>query len=280
MTHRLTPEHHATFANDGFLVIEDFIAADPVVQLADRFEGLFRGEFETGIQPDEWNWREGRDSDQLTRQICNGWKADSVIAATVLSAIVGEWCAELRGWPGARINQDNVIWKPPGAKALGFHQDESYQSWIVPAEMMTCWITLDDTFAEQGTIEYVRASHLWGLSEPIDQFHAPADPTSAMYKAAKLAGVEADVADNVVPVVTKAGTAVFHHGKIWHGSRENKGTASRRSVVSHCMSSESVFHPNNKSAIYSRYQRGGQSAMDESFFPVLWHQSGYRTNGI
>ena len=280
MTHQLTPEHHATFASDGFLVIEDFIAADTVVQLADRFEGLFRGEFETGIQPDEWNWREGRDSDHLTRQICNGWKADSVIAATVLSAIVGEWCAELRGWPGARINQDNVIWKPPGAKALGFHQDESYQSWIVPAEMMTCWITLDDTFAEQGTIEYVRASHLWGLSEPIDQFHAPADPTSAMYQAAKLAGVEADVAGNVVPVVTKAGTAVFHHGKIWHGSRENKGTASRRSVVSHCMSSESVFHPSNKSAIYSRYQRVGESAMDESFFPVLWHQSGYRTGGI
>ena len=182
----------------------------------------------------------------------------------------------LRGWPGARINQDNVIWKPPGAKALGFHQDESYQSWIVPAEMMTCWITLDDTQLEQGTIEYVKASHLWGLSEPIDQFHAPDDPTSAMRVAAKHAGVEADV----VPVIAKAGTAVFHHGKVWHGSRENKGIACRRSVVSHCMSSESVFHPVNRSAIYSRYQRTGDSAMDESFFPVLWHESGYRTAGI
>ena len=86
MAQQLTPEHTAIFAADGFLVIENFINNDTVVQLADRFEGLFRGEFETGIQPDEWNWREGRDSEQLTRQICNGWKADPVIASTVLAA--------------------------------------------------------------------------------------------------------------------------------------------------------------------------------------------------
>ena len=39
---------------------------------------------------------------------------------------IGRACAILRGWPGARINQDNVIWKPPATAALGFHQDDSY----------------------------------------------------------------------------------------------------------------------------------------------------------
>ena len=160
----ITRVQQSRFDRDGFLIIENFIDKPTVDALAARFEKLFRGDFETGIQPDEWNWREGRDSDLLTRQICNGWKADRTIAATVLRSDVGEICARLRGWPGARINQDNVIWKPPGAKALGFHQDESYQSWIVPAEMMTCWMTLDDTLVEQGTIEYGQGSHRWKLS--------------------------------------------------------------------------------------------------------------------
>ena len=51
----------------------------------------------------------------------------------------------------------------------------------------------------------------------------------------------------------------------------------RRSLVSHCMSADARFHPTAKSAIYSRYQRVGDDRMDESFFPVLWREDGYRT---
>ncbi len=264
------------FDEDGFLVIENFIDTATVSALSARFEKLFRGEFETGLQPDEWNWRQGRDSDELTRQICNAWKADRTIAATVLRSDIGEICARLRGWPGARINQDNVIWKPPGAKALGFHQDESYQSWIVPAEMMTCWMTLDDTLVEQGTIEYAKGSHRWKLSDPIRQFHAPDDPLADLTANARAAGK----AVTLVPIEVPAGSAVIHHGRTWHGSRANSGHGMRRSVVAHCMSSEAVYHPVHTSPVYSRYKRHNDNTMDESFFPVIWHQSGYRSAGI
>ena len=47
---------------------------------------LFDGEYETGIRPDEVNWVKGRDPEDRTRQIWNGWRADTVIAAQVLSA--------------------------------------------------------------------------------------------------------------------------------------------------------------------------------------------------
>lgn len=270
----LTDSHIVQFQQDGFVIIEGFVEQPVVEQLRSRFEPLFAGEFETGIQPDEWNWRSGRDAPDLTRQICNGWKADLTVAATVTRTDVGRICAQLRGWPGARINQDNVIWKPPGAKALGFHQDESYQSWIVPAQMMTCWITLDDTRVEQGTIEYVRGSHRWPLSDPIESFHAPEDPLADLRRAAAACGTEIDI----VPIVVPAGSAVFHHGKTWHGSRANSGSGMRRSVVAHCMSSDCVFHESNTSPVYSRYKRANDNTMDESFFPVLWHQSGHRSS--
>ena len=263
----------ARFQRDGFIVLERVLGQATIAQAQARFPALFRGEFETGLQPDEWNWRDGRDDPTLTRQICNGWKADRVVAAIVLNREVGRACAQLRGWPGARINQDNVIWKPPGTRALGFHQDDSYQQWITPAEMMTCWFTLDDTYAQQGTIEYVRGSHSWPLSAPIAQFHAPADPLVDLRAAAAVAGVEPDIVAIEVP----AGSVVFHHGRIWHGSRENRGTGSRRSLVAHCMSSEARYRPDQVSPVYSRYKRHGSNEMDESFFPILWTADGYRT---
>ncbi|MCY3671297.1 MAG: phytanoyl-CoA dioxygenase family protein, partial [Alphaproteobacteria bacterium] len=113
------------FRRDGFLVVERLIEPEAAARLAARFGPLFRGEFETGLYPDEWNWREGRDADDLTRQICNAWKSDRQVARAVLHPRVGLWCARLAGWPGARINQDNVLWKPPGARPLAFHQDDS-----------------------------------------------------------------------------------------------------------------------------------------------------------
>ncbi len=267
MAFALTDDQIGTFRRDGFVVVEDVLDAAAVEAGRARFEPLFSGTFETGLQPDEWNWRTGRDPDDVTRQICNAWKADRTIASIVLRPDIGKACATLRGWPGARINQDNIIWKPPGTKPLGFHQDDSYQDWIVPNEMMTCWITLDDTRANQGTIEYVRGSHLWPLSPPIHQFHAPDDPLADLHQAAKAA----DVAEpDIVPIEVSAGSAVLHHGRTWHGSRDNRGKNPRRSVVAHCMSSAAQFHETNVSPVYSRYKRTATTEMDESFFPVLW----------
>src|SRR4051794_15919040 len=118
----LTSDHKDRFQRDGFVIVDNVLCTDEIAAARSRFEPLFSGKFETGLYPDEWNWRLGRDREHLTRQICNGWKSDRTIASVVLRPDIGEACAELRGWPGARVGQDNVIWKPPGAKPLGFHQ--------------------------------------------------------------------------------------------------------------------------------------------------------------
>jgi hypothetical protein len=151
-------EQLEAFRRDGFIIIEEgFIGPAAVEALRARFEPLFAGTYPTGIRPDEVNWVAGRDPEDRTRQLCNAWKADPVIAAQVLSERAGSLAAQLMGWSGARIVQDNVLWKPPGAKSLGMHQDASYAGYLVPPEMVTVWMALDDTVAEGGTVEYVRA---------------------------------------------------------------------------------------------------------------------------
>jgi ectoine hydroxylase-related dioxygenase (phytanoyl-CoA dioxygenase family) len=251
MIERWSAEQLEQFERDGFVIVEGLIDDNTVAALRERFEPLFAGRYATGIKPDEVNWLAGRDPEDRTRQICNGWKADPAIAAQVLSVHSGKLAAELMGWNGVRLGQDNCIWKPPGTKSLGMHQDGSYLDYLVPPEMVTCWITLDDTSAEAGTITYAAGSHRWPRSaENRGEFHAPAD---------WLAPVNRAVPDGeelrLVPIEVKAGGAAFHHHLTFHGSGANTGNAHRRSVISHFIRPDATFHPTNTDLNYSRYRK-------------------------
>jgi hypothetical protein len=48
-------------------------------------------------------------------------------------------------------------------------------------------------------------------------------------------------------------------------------------LVTHMLPVEVRFHERNVDLIYSRYRKRGDLSLDESFFPVLWDESGYRT---
>ncbi|OLE38675.1 MAG: hypothetical protein AUI36_26180, partial [Cyanobacteria bacterium 13_1_40CM_2_61_4] len=267
-----TDEQVELFHRDGFLILQNGLVSEKALELLrERYQRLFDGEYETGIKPDEVNWVRGRDPEDRTRQICNGWRADNVIAAQVLSARTGRLASQLMGYSGVRILQDNCLWKPPGTKAIGFHQDGSYAGYLVPPEMVTCWIALHDTAADAGPVAYLRASNHWPKSNPErSQFHAP-DDWLAGPRAAVPKGAEIDV----VPVVVKAGGGSFHHNLTWHGSEPNtNATVARMALVSHMVPVQVRFHPTNVDLIYSRYRRRGDLSLDESFFPVMWDEMG------
>lgn len=277
----LTIEAVEAFQRDGFFIAESLLGPDRTAALHDRFDRLFRGEFETGIRPDEVNWQEAEGDPGLTRQICNGWKADRLVAEVVLSAELGKAIATLAGWPGARLVQDNVLWKPPDAASLGFHRDNAYLAWYRPQEMLSCWIALDATTAGGGTLEFAVGSHRWQTdNDPDVQFHAPADYRSAISRAA--------AANGCVPeyqhVEVQAGGGSFHHGWTWHGSGPNSSGRHRRALVIHCASSDARFNRSGfgsgNGPIYTRYARLTDDGMDENHFPILWRTDGYRTPGI
>jgi ectoine hydroxylase-related dioxygenase (phytanoyl-CoA dioxygenase family) len=271
----LTPAQVESFHENGFVIVEEGLISEPALGLLrERYERLFEGEYETGIKPDEVNWVPGRDPENRTRQICNGWRGDSVVAAQVLHERTGRLAAQLSDWTGVRMLQDNVLWKPPGTKAIGFHQDASYAGYLVPPVMLTCWLSLHETTADGGPIEYVRGSHRWPVSPPQrSQFHAPED-----WLAPARAAAPPDVELETVPVVVKPGGGAFHHGLCWHGSAPNTSAqVARMALVSHMIPADARFHHENVDLIYSRYRKHGDLSLDESFFPVMWHETGYRT---
>ena len=264
------------FNNNGFIIFDKFLLEENIEILKNRFKDLFDGKFENTIEPDEWNWKKNLSDPRATRQICNVWKSDNLIRKIVCNKTIGLIASKLMGWQGARLVQDNILWKPSGGKTLGYHQDASYVDWIVPQTMITCWMSLDQTSQKIGTLEFVTGSHKWELSPPSVNFHSPDDYRRELINFAKDNNKKLKITYVEVP----PGGASFHHGYTWHGSGINKTSLNRRAIVSHCIPSDAKFHSTNiggTGKIYKRYKKLNTNEMDESFFPIIWNKEGYQT---
>ncbi len=275
----LTKAQIEQYREEGFLILDRIIDPEDAAKLKTRYEPMFeKAEYETGLSPDEVNKPQG--DPPYTQQICNGWRADLTVAKIALSEEIGRACAQLAGWPGARVQIDNLLWKPPGGRAIGFHQDSAYLYWLDKPDMTTCWIALDQTTAEGGSLMYVVGSHRWGEAKPILQFHGPEDDLREAREWAEKLGLEL----KLVPIVVPPGGGAFHDGWVWHGSRVNKTAQPRRSISIHTVSSEVRYNPNQLNIgtgpVYGRYMRFGSLEVDDNYFPITWHQDGKRTKGL
>jgi ectoine hydroxylase-related dioxygenase (phytanoyl-CoA dioxygenase family) len=269
-----TVEQIEAYARDGFVVLESFLPEHEVEAARDHFARAFAHDWETGLRPDEVNYDPGFTADDLTRQLCNVWKADRTLAATVLAERNGAFGAKLAGVRGLRLIQDNAIWKPPSGKALLCHQDAAYVGWLEPPNMTSCWMALDDTSADAGTISYIRGSNRWPRFPAGGSFHAPEDWLEYVRQLLP-EGEEFEL----VPIEVRAGGAAFHDGWTFHGSPPNeRPDRQRRAIVSHMVSTDTHWDENGTPhPIYSKYRRPGERELDEAFFPVLWHENGHRT---
>jgi hypothetical protein len=274
----ISPADRAKFEADGFLVVEGLLEPGHIEDLRGRFPLLFAGKFDTGVYPDEWYWREGMSLPDVTRHMANAWKADLTVAKLALSESIGRFAADLCGWSGTRLGQDTIWWKAPKTKPIAYHQDSSFMDFLEPSTTLTCWVTLDDTHPDAGTLEYAPGSHKWPLTRLPDAFHGQEDHRAQMRAAAEEAGIKAP---DPLFIEVPAGSCVFHSGRTWHGSAANiTGDRMRRAIGVHVLPENVLFSDRPGGYIYRRYQRTDDPALDESYFPVLWSRSGYRTKWI
>jgi len=285
-----TDEQRRAYDEDGILIVDKLIESDFAETLRERFAPIFAGKFETGTTPDHFptKFAEGDDT-PATRWMANPWRADHTLANFALHAGIGKQAATLSGWSGARMLQNNIHWKPPGAPELSMHQDSSYHQWCVPSDLCTCWVALTDTTTEGGTLRFVRGSHKWprldmaeyreridALQQDFTRFLDPDDFDTFVTVSAEFAGVEPEIIEVEVP----KGGGSFHDGWMWHGSDRNRSDRHRQSISTHCIRPETHFHPTEAANAWGRYQRFGTTEMVEAHFPILWSRDGYRTPGL
>lgn len=262
----VTPQDQQRFKEDGFIHFPKVISPTFVNQLRERFDELFDGNFETGIYPDEWHWRKGISKEDAFREIVNAWKSDLLIRKLVLAPELGKMAAELMGWVGSRIAQDDILWKPPQTKGVGLHRDSSYISkQFEPFEnnSITIWVALDDADSETGIVQYLVGSH---HQDALDIEVGKGFFNDTKQENARLRKF------TMTNLKVKAGDVLCHHQDILHGSTENNTLdRPRRAVGIHLIREDVKWSTKNTiDYIYGRYKLRNEDTLRDEFFPVLW----------
>jgi ectoine hydroxylase-related dioxygenase (phytanoyl-CoA dioxygenase family) len=296
-----------SFREEGFVVFPNVASTEAVDALNDRLEDVLRGQYDRENKPDKTpkllksvkprRAETAEISNNETKkkkpagpigfsgnlqnvkvlQIINIHKADSLFRKLETNVHLGQVVAELAGWKhGARLAQDQIWAKPPGAPPLVFHRDSPYFM-FEPSDVVTVWFALDDMDPELGPLEYVRRSHLWGDGRvgSSSQFFQ-ANVKKLLYSAAEREGIDPEQLDFVSMAGLKAGGLSIHHGKCWHGSSKNNSkNRPRRGLGMHFVPAEARFTSEaSHSRLWGPYVENmedpSQVELPNEDFPLVW----------
>lgn len=220
-------------------------------------------------------------------QVINIHKADSVYRQLETDPNLCTLVATLAGWEqGARLAQDQVWAKPPGAPPLVFHRDTPYFMFD-PPDVVTVWLALDDMDEELGPLEYVRGSHKWGNGRigSASQFFQSTNTKHLVESAAELEGIHVNELEYISLAGITAGQVSIHNGLIWHGSGKNKSTSQpRRGLGLHFVPANVKFTKEaEKSSLWKSYINSSpddnidpsQVELPEEDFPSSSSSSGW-----
>ena len=274
---QFTDEQIEQYRSDGFLIVENLVPMESIQILRERFEHLFEGNHDLVVWPDEFYWQKGRDPEDAHRVLGGLWRSDPMIGRETFRGDLARLACQLEGAPSARLWADVAMYKPEGGNPFDIHQDAAFMCWVEPVWNWTCWVALDDTYADGGTLVYVRGSHKWGPQPAPDKKQIIAEGPEGWTDYVTQYAPEGEKVE-LVSLEIEAGSAAFHTGWIWHGSGPNTRPGNiRRSYSVHMIPATSTHHPRIRHRAYSRYFPLGQSEFNEDFFPVLWSSDGYRS---
>ena len=279
---------HASFRADGYTILPEIVPPELAARLGQRLERVLRGEFDTGQPPDkrpkfraEERVKPGKRPPALggpskrTLQVINIWKADRLFASVVRSPALARLVAQLGGWRGARVANDQVWAKPPGAAPITFHRDSTYFDFS-PPDVITVWLALDTMTPELGTLEYVRGSHAWGDERrgSAQQFFDTRDNRALLDDAARKEGIADPQAElEVRRVEVSAGGGSVHNGRLWHGSGPNASKdLPRRGLGIHFVPAEARFRDDTDylGKLFAPHKVEGSLDLPDAAFPCHW----------
>ncbi|MXW03602.1 MAG: phytanoyl-CoA dioxygenase family protein [Gemmatimonadetes bacterium] len=234
MNHRLTSEQIASYRENGFLIIEDFLneseletwrsAVDEAVSLRDR-NRLPEGSYHLARKVTA-------DDEAVFRQRINLWMDHVGVRALMLDGRLGKMAADLEGVDGIRIWHDQVLTKLPWANPTTWHQDNT--KWSFASEhAITIWVALDEVTVQNGCMFFMPGSH----RKRRDDYPAAGKQVGAMFDAYPDLGRM-----DPVPVVMPAGGCSFHNGLIVHAANANMTPWPRRAFTCAYMPDHSTFN--------------------------------------
>ena len=217
MKNQLSEAQIASYRENGFLVIENFLDAKELAHWQTTTQEAVDQRLALTAR--------GVGSTETNRILSNQQNPDSYYAQVFTQCIkllethegmkelmldprLGELAATLAGIDGIRIWHDQALFKPPFGNPTGWHLDNPYWSFST-RDTLSLWVALDDATLGNGCMWYIPGSHKTATWEN--------------------AGIGQNMSDlfkvypewrEIEPVACPcpAGSAVFHNGLTAHGA--------------------------------------------------------------
>lgn len=201
-----------------------------------------------------------------------GWRGHAEIRRAAFDSGLPEIAAALLDADYVNFWEDTTFVKTPGAtQRTAFHQDKGYFQ-ISGEKCCVIWIALDDVDEENGALEYVRGSHLWGKEFAPNVFFAQTPLPGA--EGPRLPDIEGNRdAYDIAPIAAEVGDVIAHHVLTVHGAGGNRTAERNRRAISFRYCGDDIRYFEKPGAIP---QAAIESASEEGAplysrdFPLVW----------
>lgn len=218
----LTPsaEEIAVFRENGFLAVERLTTDAEIAWLRQIFEHIFdpARAGRRGGPVDRSGGAAAPGQGRLGQAFFPEMQFPAILQST-FHRNAKRYAAALLGVPEAELScWGHMINKPPGGRAVSWHQDHAYWQPELDYHALGVWLPLHDATIEMGAMQFLPGSHKRGL---IPHRHED-DPAHNLLTVA-----EAVDASRAVACPLKAGGATFHHAETLHYTAPNSSDAPR-----------------------------------------------------
>lgn len=221
----LTAEQLQQFESNGFVCGIPLLDGHQCDALQEELEEFFASDHPGRELWYEYHTNESSSADTALFHALGAWRLRPGFHDLLWNApLVGAAQQLLQG--PVRFWHDQLFCKPPKhGGVVAWHQDYSYWTRTQPMNHLTCWIPLDDCNEENGSLQYVAASHRWPLL-PSTELAGDMDGIRKVLTDEQWQAMQSPVVVNA-----RRGEASFHHPLTVHGSQGNKSDRPRRVVV-------------------------------------------------
>jgi phytanoyl-CoA hydroxylase len=274
MKNQLSEAQVASYRENGFLVIENFLDSGELVHwqkttqeaVDQRLAMTAAGVNSTGTNKILSN-QHNPDSyyAQVFTQCIKLLETHDGMKELMLDPRLGELAATLAGVDGIRIWHDQALFKPPFGNPTGWHLDNPYWSFST-RDTLSLWVALDDATLGNGCMWYIPGSHKTATWEN--------------------AGIGQNMSDlfklypqwrEIEPVACPcpAGSAVFHNGLTAHGAGANMTNKPRRAMTCGYMPDGATFNgqQNILPDDYFKSLKVGDVLNNDTLNPLVWKKA-------
>jgi len=202
-----------------------------------------------------------------------GWLMQKGVRAAALDSSLPATISYLLESQYLNFWEDTTFVKTPQTgQRTPFHQDLGYFQ-IAGSKCCIVWIPLDPANIQNGTMEYVRGSHLWGKTYAPNPFVSQSPEPLSPHE--RLPDIESRRAEyDIISFDVEPGDVIIHHVLTVHGSGGNLTHDAIRRAVSFRYCGDDITYFDRPGAIPQPYFQGidmqeGQALLCKDY-PLVW----------